>query len=464
MAWLVNEGWLRRVWYLKSVTSNSTILFMKLAASLKPLVFTPGEFCPQGFLYFIKRGQVLWASKVLGEGDIWGDDVVLDNPGLQLDFPALAITYAACASHATHDALLRTLHPLCTHPPSHGTHSPLATGTRGFSSSRARRSSRQSPSSPPKYAHPPRFLCPLLSVPYPCTQRAFVLIASSPHSPLPLAQADFVKRVRSKWIVRRAIVRYAERDMHARGLEFRGRSRPIYAKEITEALNQRNLHEDIKKLRSETPPPSRRRTLQRRAVNEAPPPTQPTMGQGTATQGTATQLTTAGETAGGDSGDKRGRAESGIDGKAGHSRSEGTTPKRLNLRRRAARLSGEKEKEKPRQEFKVYGYASEVRKNQMIAGNTAGASSSGMAGTSDEGRLQRMEERFERLESKFDMLLQRLPQSDAEQEARHGVVPVAANQGGVLGWLTPKGAAPAPAPAPAHANHAAFKKQGPLQA
>ena len=64
----------------------------------------------------------------------------------------------------------------------------------------------------------------------------------------------------------------------------------------------------------------------------------------------------------------------------------------------------------------------------------------------------------------IDMLLQRLPQSDAEQEARHGVVPVAANQGGVLGWLTPKGAAPAPAPAPAHANHAAFKKQGPLQA
>ena len=59
VAWLVNEGWLRRVWYLKSVTSNSTILFMKLAASLKPLVFTPGEFCPQGFLYFIKRGQVL---------------------------------------------------------------------------------------------------------------------------------------------------------------------------------------------------------------------------------------------------------------------------------------------------------------------------------------------------------------------------------------------------------------------
>ena len=58
VAWLVNEGVLRRVWYLRHVASSSTQLLMKLASALKPLVFVPGELCPVGFLYFIKRGQV----------------------------------------------------------------------------------------------------------------------------------------------------------------------------------------------------------------------------------------------------------------------------------------------------------------------------------------------------------------------------------------------------------------------
>lgn len=92
VAWLVNEGWLRRVWYLQRVAAGSTALLMKLASGLRPLVFTPGELCPVGFLYFIKRGQVLWAGRILGEGGVWGDDVLLDHPGLQLDFPALSIS------------------------------------------------------------------------------------------------------------------------------------------------------------------------------------------------------------------------------------------------------------------------------------------------------------------------------------------------------------------------------------
>ena len=93
VAWFVNEAVLRRVWYLNWVSTSSTMLLTKLAAGLTPLVFTPGEYCPPGFLYFIKRGQVLWASKVLHEGDVWGDDVILNRPHLQLRFPALAISY-----------------------------------------------------------------------------------------------------------------------------------------------------------------------------------------------------------------------------------------------------------------------------------------------------------------------------------------------------------------------------------
>ena len=35
---------------------------------------------------------MLYASKVLGEGHVWGDDVLLDLPALQLDFPALTVS------------------------------------------------------------------------------------------------------------------------------------------------------------------------------------------------------------------------------------------------------------------------------------------------------------------------------------------------------------------------------------
>lgn len=93
VAWLVNEGWLQRVWYLRQIAKSSNRLLMRLASGLKPLIFMPGEMCPLGFLYFIKRGQVLYGGKVVSEGSAWGEDVLLDHPTLQLDFSAISTVY-----------------------------------------------------------------------------------------------------------------------------------------------------------------------------------------------------------------------------------------------------------------------------------------------------------------------------------------------------------------------------------
>ena len=48
--------------------------------------------------------------------------------------------------------------------------------------------------------------------------------------------AELLAGVQQKWILRRAVVRYAEYEMHRRGMHFRGRFYPIYAKDIKERL------------------------------------------------------------------------------------------------------------------------------------------------------------------------------------------------------------------------------------
>ena len=51
-------------------------------------------------------------------------------------------------------------------------------------------------------------------------------------------EAEYLHKLRKKWITRRAIVRLAERRSHESGKPFRGRMRPIYAKEIAEELTE----------------------------------------------------------------------------------------------------------------------------------------------------------------------------------------------------------------------------------
>ena len=54
--------------------------------------------------------------------------------------------------------------------------------------------------------------------------------------------AELLAGVRQKWILRRAVVRHAEYEMHRRGMHFRGRFYPIYAKAIKERLITRQEH------------------------------------------------------------------------------------------------------------------------------------------------------------------------------------------------------------------------------
>lgn len=93
---IVNQQWVRRVWYLRS-SLIPLALTIELAAHLKAVIFPPNEYCPTGFMYIMHRGTGLFAGKPLREGSVWGEDVLLGesvhNAGLQLDFCALAVSY-----------------------------------------------------------------------------------------------------------------------------------------------------------------------------------------------------------------------------------------------------------------------------------------------------------------------------------------------------------------------------------
>jgi len=88
---LINQRTIGRVWYLQKAEVE---VLIHLAAKLKPMVFAPLELCPSGFLYVLQKGMVIYAGKVLHQGRVWGEDVLLDNEELQLNFPALAASYA----------------------------------------------------------------------------------------------------------------------------------------------------------------------------------------------------------------------------------------------------------------------------------------------------------------------------------------------------------------------------------
>ena len=47
--------------------------------SMTNQMLAPSEVAPNGVLYVIARGLVLWGGHVLSRGMTWGDDVLLTN-------------------------------------------------------------------------------------------------------------------------------------------------------------------------------------------------------------------------------------------------------------------------------------------------------------------------------------------------------------------------------------------------
>lgn len=91
VALIVNRVWVSKVWYLRRDIQLE--LLIDLASNLKPQVFAPREFAPCGTMYICHKGGALYAGRPRHPGSSWGEDVLLPNQALQLNFSAVAITY-----------------------------------------------------------------------------------------------------------------------------------------------------------------------------------------------------------------------------------------------------------------------------------------------------------------------------------------------------------------------------------
>ena len=58
-----------------------------VALSILPMVYSPGEVAPSGFLCIVFKGCALYGGKVLTSGRLWGEDMLLEDSSLH--------TYAA---------------------------------------------------------------------------------------------------------------------------------------------------------------------------------------------------------------------------------------------------------------------------------------------------------------------------------------------------------------------------------
>jgi hypothetical protein len=99
VALLLNEHTMDRIWYLHGADLG---LLIHLSHRLKPTIFPPAEFCPIGFLYLLERGLVIYCGRTRHQGCIWGEDALLDDPELQLDFPAVAVSYTSVLTISDH--------------------------------------------------------------------------------------------------------------------------------------------------------------------------------------------------------------------------------------------------------------------------------------------------------------------------------------------------------------------------
>jgi len=101
----INGQWLSAVWFFKHVEE---ICLVRFAMAMHLRVLAPGEVAPLRHLYVVQRGVVLWGGRVLSQGMVWGDDILLQNKELFLPFPAKAMSYTDVTS-LSREALLRTI-------------------------------------------------------------------------------------------------------------------------------------------------------------------------------------------------------------------------------------------------------------------------------------------------------------------------------------------------------------------
>jgi len=111
VVWQISERWLRHVWFLKDAEDG---FMVQLALNLQAAVFAPHEQPPVGNLYIVHRGLAIYNGKVLSQGKVWGEDMIITNEKFRTEATAWAITYLDVMTISRNDFMDLAL----TFPPS----------------------------------------------------------------------------------------------------------------------------------------------------------------------------------------------------------------------------------------------------------------------------------------------------------------------------------------------------------
>jgi len=88
--------WIVKVKYIRTLfeqgVPDSTGFVVELARKLVPKIFVSGEVLLQPALYIIRKGLVARGPRVLGAGDVCGEDLLLQNPRNRIPYLLVALT------------------------------------------------------------------------------------------------------------------------------------------------------------------------------------------------------------------------------------------------------------------------------------------------------------------------------------------------------------------------------------
>ena len=82
--------WIRKVRFLKGVETGCIV---QVARVMQPIVFSPYELPPPRTLYVIRSGIVLSAGHILTSGEVFGEDVCVEDRDQEFGTPARCMTY-----------------------------------------------------------------------------------------------------------------------------------------------------------------------------------------------------------------------------------------------------------------------------------------------------------------------------------------------------------------------------------
>lgn len=92
----LNGEWIQKVSYIRGLfiqgISGSTAFVVEISRKMVPKIFSPGEKLASPVLYIVRKGLIAAGFRLLGVGDVCGEDLILQNQQNRSPYSLIALT------------------------------------------------------------------------------------------------------------------------------------------------------------------------------------------------------------------------------------------------------------------------------------------------------------------------------------------------------------------------------------